>query len=137
MDIYFRQQIDNSRLVRVANPAARRERRLLVGAVALLLALGWGYCWQRYAVVQVGYQLAGARRQAAQLEQWNRGLELQQAALTNPGRIYALATARLGMRSAAPGQVLALDEAPAGTGATRTQAAMLTSKVSPASFSRP
>lgn len=136
MEIYFRQQIDNSRLVRAANPAARRERRLLVGAVALLLALGWGYCWQRYAAVQLGYQLAGARHQAAQLEQWNRGLELQQAALTNPGRIYALATARLGMRSAEPGQVLALDEAPTAAG-TRTQAAMLTPKTIPASYSRP
>lgn len=123
MDIYFVQQIDNSRVIRVADPRRRREQRVFLVAVAVVFALGFGYTWQRYAMVRLGYQLETARQQSAQLEQWNRGLELQQASLRSPGRIYRLAQARLGMQSAQPGQILALDEAPAGSGVAPVMAA--------------
>jgi len=116
MEIYFVQQIDNSRVVRVADPQRRREQRVLLVAVMVVFALGFGYAWQRFEMVRLGYQLEAARQQAASLEQWNRGLELQQAALRNPDRIYTLAQAQLGMQTAQPGQILAMDVAPTTTG---------------------
>lgn len=113
MDIYFRQQIDNSRVRRLADPRRRREQKLSLAAGAVLFLLLFGYAWMRFETVRLGYQLEAARQQQAQLEQWNRGLELQQAALRNPQRIYGLAQARLGMQNPLPGQILALDAAPA------------------------
>ncbi|MGH9520399.1 MAG: cell division protein FtsL, partial [Terriglobales bacterium] len=105
MDIYFVQQIDNSRVVRVADPRRRREQRMMLLAAAALLMLLFAYAWQRFAVVEMGYKLEAARAQAASLQEWNRGLELQQAALRSPGRLYALAQAKLGMQTAQPGQI--------------------------------
>lgn len=112
MEIYFRQQIDNSRVTRVADPRRRREQRAALAAVVILFLVGFAYAGMRFATLQLGYRLAHARQQEAQLEQWNRGLALQQAALSGPQRIYHLAQAHLGMQSAMPGQVLALDMAP-------------------------
>ncbi|MGH9483158.1 MAG: cell division protein FtsL [Terriglobales bacterium] len=123
MDIYFAQQIDNSRVIRMADPRRRREQRTLLAAVAVLFALGFGYAWQRFEMVRLGYQLEAARTQAASLEQWNRGLQLQQAALRSPVRIYALAQTRLGMQTPQPGQVLALDTLPGSAGAAPVMAA--------------
>ncbi len=112
MEIYFRQQIDNSHVVRTLDPRRRREQRAYLVAVVLLFLLGFGYASMRFATVRLGYQLATARQQEAQLQQWNRGLQLQAAALGAPARVYNLAESRLGMQSALPGQVLALDVAP-------------------------
>lgn len=125
MEIYFVQQIDNSRVVRVADPRRRREQRVLLAAVGALFALLFACAWQRFEMVRLGYQIEAARQQEANLEQWNRGLELQQAALRNPGRIYTLAEARLGMQTAQPGQILALDVAPAGSGMAPARSAEL------------
>ncbi len=108
MEFYFRQQIDNSRVVRVADPRRRREQRAGLAAMAVLFVVSFGYAWLRFETVRTGYALEAARQQAAQLQRWNQGLELQQAALRSPGRIYAVAQTRLGMHSAAPGQILAL-----------------------------
>ncbi|MGH9475639.1 MAG: hypothetical protein ACRD1C_04835 [Terriglobales bacterium] len=112
MEIYFRQQIDNSRVVRVADPRRRREQRVTLGAVVVLFLLGFGYAGMRFATLQLGYRLANARQLETKLEQWNRGLVLQQAALTGPQRIYNLAQIHLGMQNALPGQVLALAVTP-------------------------
>lgn len=117
MEIYFVQQIDNSRVVRVADPRRRREQRLMLAVVGALLALIFAYAWQRFEMVRLGYQMEAAREQAANLEQWNHGLELQQAALRSPARLYTLAEGRLGMQAAQPGQILALDTAPLNTAA--------------------
>ncbi|MGH9412707.1 MAG: cell division protein FtsL [Terriglobales bacterium] len=112
MEIYFRQQIDNSHVVRMVDPRRRREQRVYLYAVVVLFLLGFGYASMRFATVHLGYQLEHARQQEAKLQQWNRGLQLQAAALGSPARVYSLAQTRLGMQSALPGQVLALDVAP-------------------------
>ena len=123
MDFYFVQQIDNSRLVRALDPRRRREQGAMVAAVALLLVLSLAYAWQRFEMVRLGYQMEAARQEQTSLRQWNRELELQQAALASPNRIYGLAQAKLGMQSAAPGQILALDVAPGGIGTAPVMAA--------------
>jgi cell division protein FtsL len=108
MEYTFRQHIDNTHVVRVADPRRRREQQAGLMAMAVLFVLCFSYAWLRFETVRTGYRLEAARRQAAQLQRWNQGLELQEAALRSPGRIYAVAQTRLGMQSAAPGQILAL-----------------------------
>jgi cell division protein FtsL len=123
MDIYFVQQIDNSRLVRVSDPRRQREQRVQLAAVAMLFVLVFAYAWQRYEVVRLGYQIEAARQQTVKLEQWNRGLRLQEAALRDPHRIYGLAEASLGMQTARPGQILAMDVMPGKAGPAPVMAA--------------
>ncbi|HVB39646.1 MAG TPA: hypothetical protein VNE83_02015 [Terriglobales bacterium] len=123
MDIYFIQQIDNSRLVRMPDPRRRREQRVQLVAAVALFVLVFAYAWQRFAVTRLGYEIEAARQQSVQLEQWNQGLTLQEASLRDPHRIYGLAEADLGMQTAQPGQILALDAAPAGSGAAPVMAA--------------
>lgn len=124
MEIYFVQQIDNSRVVRVADPRRRREQRMMLAVLGAMLALLFAYAWQRFEMVRLGYQMEAVRQQTVNLEQWNRGLELQQAALRSPDRLYTLAEGKLGMQSAQPGQILALDTTPMST-ATPVRAAEL------------
>lgn len=114
-DVYFVQNIDNSRVVRVADPRQRGEQRMLMGAIAVVFLLLFGYMWQNFQMVRLGYQIETMRHQQASLRQWNRELGLEEAALRDPVRIYNLAENDLGMGSAQPGQVLTLDSSvPAG-----------------------
>lgn len=117
MEIQFMQQIDNSHLVRVADPRRRREQLATLIGVALVLALLLGYASQRFEMVRLGYRMEAVRQQQDRLEQWNGGLRLEEASLRDPTRIYALARQQLGMGPAQPGQVLVLDQpsAPAGS----------------------
>lgn len=123
MDIYFVQQIDNSHVLRVGDPRRRREQRALLATVAVLFLLGFAYAWLRFEMVRLGYEMQTARVEQIHLQQWNRGLELQEASLRDPNRIYSLAQAQLGMQTAHPGQVLALDVAPLPAASTPVQAA--------------
>src|SRR6185312_2470216 len=56
MEIYFRQQIDNSRVRRLADPRRRREQRLSLLAGGVLFLLLFGYAWMRFQTVRLGYQ---------------------------------------------------------------------------------
>ncbi|MGH9533308.1 MAG: cell division protein FtsL [Terriglobales bacterium] len=111
-DFHFTQRIDNSRVVRVEDPRRRREQRLLLAAVSAVCLLLFGYAWQNFQSLRLGYQVEGVRRQQAGLRQWNRELRLEQAALRDPIRIYALAHQRLGLQSAQPGQWVRLTQPP-------------------------
>lgn len=108
-DFHFTQRIDNSRVVRVEDPRRRREQRMLLAAVSAVCLLLFGYAWQNFQTLNLGYQIEAARRQEAGLQQWNRELRLEQASLRDPIRIYALAHRRLGMQSAQPGQWVRLN----------------------------
>lgn len=124
-DFHYRQIIDNSRVVRVPDPRRRREQRLLLAAIACLAVLLFGYAWQNFEIIRLGYQVENARQTESGLAEWNRALRLEQASLRDPIRIYALAENRLGMESAQPGQVEALvipPQTPAGGGAVLASA---------------
>jgi len=114
-DIYFVQSIDNSRVVRVADPRRRREQQTMLIAVGIVFLFLFGYTWQNYRMMRLGYQVESVRKQEAGLRKWNRELRLEEAALRDPTRVYQVAENQLGMGSAQPGQIQAL--APAGTGA--------------------
>lgn len=111
-DIYFVQNIDNSRVVRVADPRRRREQQIMLVAVGLVFLFLFGYTWQNYHMMRLGYQIESVRKQEASLRNWNRELRLEQAALRDPTRVYQVAENQLGLGSAQPGQLEAL--APAG-----------------------
>lgn len=111
-DFHFVQSIDNSRVVRVDDPRHRREQRIFLTAIAAVFVLLFGYAWQNYRMIRLGYQIEEARQMEAGLAQWNRALRLEQASLRDPIRIYTLAQGRLGMESAQPGQIVRLEAAP-------------------------
>lgn len=111
-DFHFAQRIDNSRVVRAADPRRRREQRFLLAATAAVCLLLFGYAWQNFQTLRLGYQVETVRRQEAGLRQWNRELQLEQASLRDPIRVYALAHGRLGMQFAQPGQWVRLTAPP-------------------------
>ncbi|MGH9491640.1 MAG: cell division protein FtsL [Terriglobales bacterium] len=111
-DFHFAQRIDNSRVVRAVDPRRRREQRFLLAAAATICLLLFGYAWQNFQTIRLGYQIETVRRQEAGLRQWNRELQLEQASLRDPIRVYALAHGRLGMQSAQPGQWVSLTAPP-------------------------
>lgn len=97
--------LDNTRLVKAADPVRVREMRLFAAAVAALFLLLMIYGWQHFSAIEYGYRVASARQQAQHLEEQNRQLRLREAQLCDPGRIDRLAH-RLGMSQPAPGQVV-------------------------------
>jgi hypothetical protein len=91
-DVYFfTKRIDNSRVVREADPLARRKcwravsLSMLAAAVVMVLmlpdALG----------MMAGYQLHSLERQRDQLAREKASLELQEATLLSPQRLQELA----------------------------------------------
>lgn len=107
-DIYFVQNIDNSRVVRVADPRRRREQQIVLVAVGIVFVFLLGYTWQNYRMMRLGYQIESVRKQEAHLRKWNRELRLEEAALRDPTRVYQVAENQLGLGSAQPGQLEAL-----------------------------
>ena len=56
-EFYFQKTIDNSRLVRVADPQRRREARMLCAAMIVLFVMAMFYTWQHFRSLEYGYQI--------------------------------------------------------------------------------
>ena len=56
-EIYFDKQIDNSRLVKVADGQRNRELGMFVTSVAVLFLLVMVYAWQHFSAVEYGYKI--------------------------------------------------------------------------------
>jgi cell division protein FtsL len=108
-EIYFAKTIDNSRLVRVADPARSREMRMFTVACVVLFAVMMGYAWQHFSAIEYGYRIESLKAQRDSLVETNRELRLDEAALRDPERIDRIARS-LGMQSAQVGQVSSLDQ---------------------------
>ena len=108
-DVFFYcKPIDNSRVVREADPKARGECWFTIGAACVLAVL-----LTSLLVPNVGSTLAGYKFQALKDEQQRllnerRVLDLEEARLVNPARLEELARSRQ-MTVPAPGQVIHLD----------------------------
>jgi cell division protein FtsL len=111
-DVYFVQQIDNSHLIRVADPNRKRDLRLIAGGLGLLFSLLFAYAAQSYRIVRLGYQVEQVREREAGLNDWNRALGLEEASLRDPNRVYAVAENRLGLQTARAGQVVPVGMTP-------------------------
>jgi cell division protein FtsL len=91
-DVYFyRKVIDNSRVVRQADPQARTRcwRYIVTSCMATLLLIG--LLWPSVYGILAGYQIESLKQEQQQLVEKHSELELQEAALVSPERLEELA----------------------------------------------
>jgi cell division protein FtsL len=104
-EFYFARHIDNSRLVKAADPVRVREMRLFCAAICVLFSLVMVYGMQHFYAIEGGYRVEQEKQSLDQLREENRQLRLAEAELTQPGRIDIMAR-KLGLAAPQPGQVI-------------------------------
>ncbi|MGA3095134.1 MAG: hypothetical protein ABSF25_01665 [Bryobacteraceae bacterium] len=108
-DVYFYcKRIDNSRLVREADPQARGACWSTIGAALALLILLSGVLAPSAANTLAGYRLEELRAEERHLVDERRTLELQEAELLSPERLERYAKER-DLAAPSPDQVVRLD----------------------------
>lgn len=107
-EIFFPKTIDNSRLVKVADPKRKREMAQFVGALCVLFLFTMVYLWQHFSAIEYGYRIEQAKATRDNVVELNRALRLEQASLRDPERIDALARS-LGFQTPQAGQVQMMD----------------------------
>jgi cell division protein FtsL len=107
-EIYFRKNIDNSRLVKVEDPRRAREMRHFGMALCCLFLLVMGYALQHFRAIEYGYKIEALRSQRDGLTEMSHALRLEEASLRDPERIDVMAR-KLGMQPPDPGQVFSMD----------------------------
>jgi len=108
-DVFFYcKRIDNSRLVREADPQARGACWSAIGVACFLLALLTSVLVPNVASTLAGYKLQALRVEERQLLDEKRTLELQEAQLLSPQRLEKLAEGR-NLVAPFPGQVVRLN----------------------------
>ncbi|HEY6251858.1 MAG TPA: cell division protein FtsL [Candidatus Angelobacter sp.] len=113
-EFYFQKMIDNSRLVRVADPQRTREVRMFTIAVSVLFLMTMVYTLQHFRSLEYGYQIETQKTEHDRLVELNRSLTLEQASLRDPRRIAELAR-QMDLDLPHPGNVIRLDsDAPEG-----------------------
>ena len=103
-EIYFAKRIDNSRVVRVADPKRRRELLSFGFTLALLLMLVITYVWQHFSAIEYGYKIEQLKSERESITESNRALKLEEASLRDLSRIDSLAR-QMGMQPPTAGQV--------------------------------
>ena len=104
-EFYFTRSIDNSRLVKAADPVRVREMRVFLAAVTVLFSLVMVYGLQHFSAIESSYKVEAEKQVRDQLREENRQLRLSEAQLTQPGRIDGRAH-QLGLAAPTPGQVV-------------------------------
>lgn len=108
-DVYFRpKKMDNSKLIRQADPRAGGACWTVIGAACLMLAFLGGVLAPSVANTVAGYKLESLRVEAQKLANEQRTLELQEAQLLSPERLDRLARGQH-LVSPAASQVVRLD----------------------------
>ncbi len=105
---FFCKTIDNSRLVREADPQARGACWTTIGAACVLLCAVTSVFIPAVAGTLAGYRLEALRQEERRLTDERRVLELEEARLLNPARLEELARGQR-LVTPAPGQVIHLD----------------------------
>lgn len=104
-ELYFTRTIDNSRLVKAADPVRVREMRVFAAAVTVLFTLIMIYGLQHFSAIESSYSVEAQKQVRDRLREENRQLRLAEAQLTEPSRIDGKAH-ELGLAVPAPGQVV-------------------------------
>ncbi len=107
-EIFFAKAIDNTRVVKVADPVRRREMAIFGATLVVLFALVMMYGWQHFSSIEYGYKIEQLKSNCDQVVEANRTLRLEQASLRDPERIDAMAR-KMGMVPPQAGQVQRLD----------------------------
>ena len=87
----YNKRIDNSRLVREADPKSKGACWNAIGAASVLAILVAGAFAPSVATTIAGYKLEALRIEERRLQEEYRGLELQEAELLSPARLDQLA----------------------------------------------
>jgi len=110
-EVFFAKHIDNSRIVKADDPERRREMRTFTAMMSLLFLLVMVYVWQHFSAIEVGYQIETQKQQVDGLREQNRQLRLNEAQLSDPGRIDQYAK-ELGLSAPQAGQIVRANGAP-------------------------
>lgn len=102
-EIYFSKRVDNSRLIKIADPKRRREMASLGITLAVLFLLVMVYLWQHFSAIEYGYKIEQLKSERDTIAQSTRALGLEEASLKDVSRIERMAR-DLGMRPPADGQ---------------------------------
>jgi hypothetical protein len=104
-EVFFVKHLDNSRLVKAADPVRLKEMRRFAIAMTMLFAMVMLYGWQHLSSIEIGYRVEAEKQQLLQLQEQSRQLGLNEAQLCDLNRLDREAR-RLGMDSPHPGQVV-------------------------------
>ncbi len=104
-EFHFPKSIDNSRLVKAADPVRVREMRVFSLAATVLFLLVMVYGLQHFYAIEGGYRVESEKQVRDQLREENRQLRLSEAQLSQPGRVDQMAR-QLGLAVPQPGQVI-------------------------------
>ena len=104
-EFYFTRSIDNSRLVKAADPVRVREMRVFAAALTVLFSLVMIYGLQHFSAIESSYSVEAQKQMRDRLREENRQLRLSEAQLTQPVRIDGKAR-ELGLAAPTPGQVV-------------------------------
>ena len=104
-EVFCCKRLDNSRLVKAADPVRVREMRIFTAAMMVLFTFVMFYGWQHFSAIEYGYKVEAEKQQRAALEEQNRALRLTEAQLCDPHRIDRMAR-QLGLDAPRPGQVV-------------------------------
>jgi cell division protein FtsL len=109
-DVFFYcKKIDNSRLVREADPHARGDCWGAIGAAVVIVALLTGVAAPSVTNTLAGYKVESLRAEQRRLLDERRTLELEEAELLSPGRLEELAR-KQNMVTPQSGQVVHLED---------------------------
>jgi cell division protein FtsL len=104
-EVFFAKRLDNTRLVKAADPVRVREMRTFTAAMTVLFVIVMFYGLQHLSAIKYGYKVEAEKQQRIQLEEQNRELRLTEAVLSNPHRIDLMAR-KLGLDAPRAGQVV-------------------------------
>ena len=104
-EMFFAKHIDNSRIVKADDPERRAEMRRFTLTMGIFFFLTMVYVWQHFSAIEVGYRVEAQKTRVEQLREQNRQLRLNEAQLSDPGRIDRIAR-QLGLDTPLPGQVV-------------------------------
>lgn len=107
-EIYFAKRIDNSRVVRVADPKRRREMLSFGVTLAVFFLLVMVYLLQHLSAIEYGYRIEQLKAEQSSIVESNRELKLEEASLKDLERIDIEAR-KLGMIPPVAGQVQVIE----------------------------
>lgn len=107
-EIYFPKRIDNSRVVRIADPKRRREMLIFGATLAVFFVLVMVYLLQHLSAIEYGYRIEQAKAENSAIVESNRALKLEESSLKDLERIETEAR-RLGMVPPVAGQVQVIE----------------------------
>jgi len=101
--------VDNSRVVRDVDPRSSRDLWSFLLLVAALVGALVLYAWPHYEIRQAGRAAQRMQRERGLLQEENRKLRLEKAALEDLRRVEAIATRDLKLRPPQPQRLIVVE----------------------------